>query len=87
MQDLSSVFWGFAFAKAPFNCSSELEGTNTNLPELFLPRSPLKVLRAAAAFLHQGLKTPVELGTSWQFPTCGPVDWSSSSPLGSLALP
>ena len=30
---------------------------------------------------------PVELGTSWQFSTCSPADWPSSSPLGSLALP
>ena len=43
MQDLDSTFWGFALAKAPINCSSESEGTNTNLPELFPPRSPLKV--------------------------------------------
>ena len=56
MQDLGYVFWGFALAKASFNYSSELEGTNTSLLELFPPRSPLKVFRAAAAFLHQGPK-------------------------------
>ena len=28
----------------------------TNLPELFPPRSPLKVFRAAVTFLHRGLK-------------------------------
>ena len=56
MQDLGSVSRGFAHAKAPFNCSSELEGTNTHLQELFPLRSPLKVFRAAAAFLHRGLK-------------------------------
>ena len=28
----------------------------TNLPELFPPRSPLKVFHAAAAFPHRGLK-------------------------------
>ena len=58
IQDLSSAFWGFALAEAPFNCSSELEGTNTNLSELFPPRSPLKMFHAAAAFLHRGLKGP-----------------------------
>ena len=56
MQDLGSVSYGFAHAKAPFNCLSELEGTNTNLQELFSPRSPLKIFRAATTFLHRGLK-------------------------------
>ena len=56
MQDLGSAFWGFAFAKAPFNYSSGSEGTNTNLPELFPPQSPLEVFRAAAAFLNRGPK-------------------------------
>ena len=32
-------------------------------------------------------QTPVELGTSLQFSICGPVGWSSSFPLGGLALP
>ena len=32
-------------------------------------------------------QTPVELGTSWQFSTCGPVGWPSSFPQGGLALP
>ena len=32
-------------------------------------------------------QTPVELGTSWQFSTCGPVGWPSSFPHGGLALP
>ena len=59
MQDPGFVFRGLVVAKAPFNYSSELEGTNTNLPELFPPRSPLKVFRAAAAFLHRGLKGAV----------------------------
>ena len=56
MQDLGSAFSGFAFAKAPFSCSSGSEGTNTNLPELVPPRSPLKVFRAAVAFLNQSPK-------------------------------
>ena len=56
MRDLGSAFRGFAIAKAPFNCSSGSEGTNTNLLELVLPRSPLEVLHAAAAFLNQDLK-------------------------------
>ena len=56
MQDLGSAFRGVAITKAPFNCSSGSEGINTNLLELVLPRSPLEVLRAAAAFLNRGLK-------------------------------
>ena len=56
MQDLGSAFRGLAIAKAPFNCLSGLEGTNTNLPKLFPPRSPLEVFRAAAAFLNRGPK-------------------------------
>ena len=56
MQDIGSAFSGFALAKAPFSCSSGSEGTNTNLPELVPPRSPLKVFRAAVAFLNQGPK-------------------------------
>ena len=32
------------------------EGISTNLPELVLPRSPLEVLRTAAAFLNRGPK-------------------------------
>ena len=56
MQDLGSAFRGLAITKAPFNCSSGSEGTNTNLPELVPPRSPLEVLHAAAAFLNRGPK-------------------------------
>ena len=69
MHDLGSVFWGFALAKAPFNCSSELEGTNINLPKLFPPQSPLKVFHAAAAFLHRGLKG----GRLWGSRVVGPL--------------
>ena len=58
MQDLGSTFRGFAIAKALFNYSSGSEDTNTNLPELVLPRSPLKVLHTAAAFLNRGPKGP-----------------------------
>ena len=58
MQDLGSAFRGLAIAKAPLNRSSGSEGTNTNLPELVPPRSPLEVLRVVAAFLNQGLKGP-----------------------------
>ena len=54
MQDLDSAFRGLAITKAPINCSSGSEGTNTNLPELVPPQSPLEVLRAAAAFLNRG---------------------------------
>ena len=56
MQDLGSAFRGLAITKAPFNCSSGSEGTNTNLPELVPPRSPLEVLHAAAVFLNRGPK-------------------------------
>ena len=56
MQDLGSAFRGLAIAKAPFDYSSGSEGTNTNFPELVPPRSPLEVLRAAAAFLNRGPK-------------------------------
>ena len=56
MQDLGFAFSGFALAKAPFSYSSGSEGTNTNLPELVPPRSPLKVFRVAATFLNRGLK-------------------------------
>ena len=56
MQDLGSAFRGLAITKAPFNCSSVSEGISTNLPELVLPRSPLEVLRTAAAFLNRGPK-------------------------------
>ena len=56
MQDLGSAFRGLAITKAPINCSSGSEGTNTNLPELVPPQSPLEVLRAAAAFLNRGSK-------------------------------
>ena len=54
MQYPGYVSWGFALATAPFNYSSELEGTNIDLQKLFLPRSPLKVPLAAAVFLHWG---------------------------------
>ena len=71
MQDLGSVSWGFAHAKAPFNCSSELEGTNTNLQELFPPWSPLKVFRAAAVFLPQGLTGGHPWGSRVVWPLVG----------------
>ena len=53
MQDLGSVFRGLVITKAPFNCSSGLEDTNTYLPKLVPPRSPLEMLRATATFLNQ----------------------------------
>ena len=56
MQDLGSVFRGFAIAKAPFDHSRGLEDTNTYVPELVLPWSPFEVLRAVAAFLSWGPK-------------------------------
>ena len=56
MQDLGSAFRGLTITKVPFNCSSGSEGTNTNLPELVPPRSPLKVLRVVATFLNRDLK-------------------------------
>ena len=56
VQNLGSVFRGLAIAKAPFGCSSGSKDTNTYPPELVPPRSPFKVLRAAAAFLNRGLK-------------------------------
>ena len=56
MQDLGSAFWGFALAKVLSNCYNGSEGTNTNLPELGLSRSPMEVLREAAAFLNWGPK-------------------------------
>ena len=56
MQDLGSVFRGLVIAKAPFDCFSGSEDTNTYLPELVSPRSPLEVLRAAATFLNRDLK-------------------------------
>ena len=58
MQDLSSTFRGLVIAKTQFNRSSGLEDTNTYLPELVPPRSPLEVLRAAATFLNQGPTGP-----------------------------
>ena len=54
MQDLGSAFRGLAIAKAPFNRSSGSEDTNTYLPELVPPRSPLEMLRVAATFLNRG---------------------------------
>ena len=56
MQDLGSAFRGLIIAKAPFDCSSGSEDTNSYLPELVLPRSPLEVLRAATTFLNRDLK-------------------------------
>ena len=56
MQDLGSAFRGLAITKTPFNYSSGSEGTNTNLPELVPPRSPLEVLFAASAFLNRSPK-------------------------------
>ena len=58
MQDLGSAFRGLAIAKAPFNCFSGSEDTNTYLPGLVSPRSPLEVLRAAATFLNRGPTGP-----------------------------
>ena len=59
MQDPGFVFRGLVIAKAPFNCSSGSEDTNTYLPELVPPRSPLEVLRAVATFLNRGPTGPV----------------------------
>ena len=56
MQDLGPAFRGLAITKAPLNCSSGSKGTNTNLPELVPPWSPLEVLRAAVALLNRGPK-------------------------------
>ena len=56
MQDLGSVFRGFAIAKAPFNSSSGSKEINTYIPELVPLRSPFKVLRAVVAFLSRGPK-------------------------------
>ena len=58
MQDLGSAFRGFIIAKAPFNHFSGLEETNTYLPELVPPRSPLEVLHAATIFLNRGPTGP-----------------------------
>ena len=58
MQDLGSAFRGLTITKAPFNRSSGSEDTNTYLPELVPPWSPLEVLRAAATFLNQGPTGP-----------------------------
>ena len=51
MQDLGSAFRGLVIAKAPFNRFSGSEDTNTYLPGLVSPRSPLEVLRATATSL------------------------------------
>ena len=77
MQDLGSVSWVFAHAKALFDCSSELEGINTNFQELFPLRSPLKVFRAAANFLHQGLTGAARevRGSSGPWWGWGPCTW------------
>ena len=56
VQDLGSAFRGLAITKALFNCSNGSEGINTNFLELVSPRSPLEVLRMAAAFLNRGPK-------------------------------
>ena len=58
MQDLGFAFRGLVIAKAPFNRFSGLEDTNTYLPGLVPPRSPLKVLCAAATFLNRGPTKP-----------------------------
>ena len=58
MQDLGFAFRGIVIAKAPFNCFSGSEDTNTYLPGLVSPRSPLEVLRAAATFLNRGPTGP-----------------------------
>ena len=54
MQYPGYVSWEFALATAPFDYSSELEGTNTDLQKLLPPRSPLKAFRAAVVFLYRG---------------------------------
>ena len=53
MQYLGYVSWEFTLATAPFDYSSELKGTNTDLQKPFPPRSPLKAFRAVAVFLHR----------------------------------
>ena len=58
MQDLSSAFQGLIIAKTPFNCSSGSEDTNTYLPELVPPQSPLEVLHVAATSLNRGPTGP-----------------------------
>ena len=58
MQNLGSAFRELVIAKALFNHFSGLEDTNTYLPELVPPRSPLEVLRAAATFLNRGPTGP-----------------------------
>ena len=77
MQDLGSVSWGFAHAKALFDSSSELEDTNTNLQELFSPRSRLKVFRAAVIFLCRGLTGAARevRGSSGPWWGRGPCTW------------
>ena len=67
MQDLGSTFRGLVIAKALFNRFSGSEDTNTYLPELVPPWSPLEVLRAAATFLN------------WD-PTGRPLDSRGSDP-------
>ena len=56
VQNLGFAFRGLAIAKALFNRSSGSEDTNTYLPELVPPWSPLEVLRAVAAILNRGPK-------------------------------
>ena len=58
MQDLGSAFQGLVIAKALFNRSSESEDTDTYLPELVPPQSPLEVLHMAATFLNRGPMGP-----------------------------
>ena len=58
VQNLGFAFRGLAITKAPFNRSSGSEDTNTYLPELVPPWSPLKVPRAAAIFLNRGSTGP-----------------------------
>ena len=58
VQNLGSAFRGLAIAKAPFNRSSGSEDTNTYLPKLVSPWSPLEVPRAVATFLNRGSTGP-----------------------------
>ena len=77
MQDLGFAFRGIVIAKAPFNCFSGSEDTNTYLPGLVSPRSPLEVLRAAATFLNRGPKgVGLEIcGSSGPWWGRGPHTW------------
>ena len=56
VQNLGFAFRGLAIAKTPFNRSNGSEDTNTYLPGLVSPQSPLEMLRVAATFLNRGPK-------------------------------